>query len=132
MTSIDNAPFLVSEYGVKKEPFFKYTLSPLTHPQDYDHSTSSPSCSDHHIERPICCIPSFSHPSLTSHHNHVTSSKHDITSSDCDEEFSRVNIHSSILYLKGEPWTSRMTSFLSPRTSLYLEWRSYFPASSTM
>lgn len=118
-----------SKCGVKEEPFIEYTLSPLTHPQDYDHFTTSPPHCDHHIERPICCIPSFSQPSFHSHHNHVTSSVHDIMSNDCDEEFLRVIIHSSILYLEGDPWTSRMTNFLSHRTSLYLEWRSYFPTS---
>jgi len=127
--SSDHALFPFYEYGVKEEAFIEYTLYHLTHRQDYDHSATTPPRRDHHVKRPIFCIPSFSHPLFPSHHNHVAFSKHDITSSDCDEEFLRVIIHSSILYLEGEPWTSRMTIVLSPRTFLYLKWRSCFRAS---
>jgi len=129
MTSSDHTPSPLSEYGVKEEPFIEYALSPLTRPWDYYHSATSPPQCDHHHGRTICCIPPVPHPLFPSHHNLVASTKHNIINKDCDTEFLRVIIHSTIVFLERKPGTSRSTLFLSPRTSLYLKWRSYFPAS---
>lgn len=117
------------KYSVNEEPLIDYTLPPQTHPQDFDHSMTSPLQCDHHLEKPICCTPSFPNPFFPSHQNLVVSTKHNIIDIDCDKDFLRVIIHSTIVYLEGKLGTSILTYFHSPKTSLYLGLRSYFPAS---
>jgi len=120
MISSDHEPFTPSDYSVEEEPLINYTLSPWTHPQGFDHSMTFPLQHDHHLEQPSCCIP-FPHPLFPSHHNLVASTKHNILNSDCDKNFLRIIIHSTIVYLEGRPHVS------SPRDSSYLTWKPYFP-----
>ena len=99
------------------------------HPHSYEHSINFPLQCDHHHEQPIFCTPSFPWPSFPSHHDLVASTKHNTVSNDRDREFLRVIIHSSILYLDGNPDTYRSTYFVSPRASFHPEGGSFSAAS---
>lgn len=103
MTYNYHGPFHLPMYDFEEEPSTRCIPASSSYPQGCE-------C-NHSIEKPIGCPILCPKYPFSSHHDLVASTKHNIINNDCDREFSRVIIHSTIMYLEGKPPTSRSIYF---------------------